>query len=41
MTRTPDILSTEIPPAARTRVRLPDTYAPSRVFRGWGPELGR
>lgn len=41
MNRTPDILNAEIPAAARPRVRLPDAYAPSGVFRGWGPELGR
>lgn len=41
MTRTHDILNSEIPATARPRVRLPDAYAPSRVFRGWGPELGR
>ena len=41
MTRTPDILNSELPATVRTRVRLPDSYAPGRVFHGWGPGLGR
>ena len=41
MTRMTDLQSSEIPVTARTRVRLPDAYAPSRVFHGWGPGLGR
>lgn len=41
MTRKPDIQNSEIPVTARTRVRLPDAYTPSRVFHGWGPDLGR
>lgn len=29
----------ELPRTARPRVRLPDAFAPARIFRGWGPEL--
>jgi hypothetical protein len=41
MTRRPDSLSRELPPTARTRVRLPDALASGAIFPGWGPELGR
>ncbi len=41
MTRRPDPIVSDLPVTARTRVRLPDAFAPSRVFPGWGPELGR
>jgi hypothetical protein len=40
MTRQP-VTSAELAPTARTRVRLPESYAPARFFPGWGPELGR
>ena len=38
MTRKPDSIRSELPFAARTRVRVPE---PARIFRGWGPDLGR
>jgi len=41
MTRKPDVLDSEVPVTARTRVRLPDHFAPGRVFHGWGPGLER
>ena len=41
MTRSPDITNTELPRTARSRVRLPEHFAPARLFQGWGPELGR
>jgi hypothetical protein len=41
MTRKTDSISSELPFAARTRVRLPEPFEPARIFRGWGPELGR
>jgi len=41
MTRKPDLQNSDLPVTARTRVRLPEAYAPSRVFHGWGPDLGR
>jgi hypothetical protein len=41
MTRTPENQGLEVPRTARTRVRLPDGFAPARLFAGWGPELGR
>jgi hypothetical protein len=41
MTRTPEPQSSEVPRTARSRVRLPENFAPVRLFRGWGPELGR
>jgi hypothetical protein len=40
MTRTFDTTS-DLAQTARTRVRLPETFAPARVFHGWGPGLGR
>lgn len=36
-----DLSSYELPPTARTRVRLPESFAPARIFSGWGPGLGR
>jgi len=41
MTRTSDRLNSDLPVTARTRVRLPDGFAPGRVFHGWGPGLER
>jgi hypothetical protein len=41
MTRKPDHLTGDLALTARTRVRLPETFAPARVFPGWGPDLGR
>jgi hypothetical protein len=41
MTRRPDPISSELPPTARSRVRLPDPLVTARIFPGWGPELGR
>jgi hypothetical protein len=40
MTRNPESTA-DLTPTARTRVRLPQSYAPARFFPGWGPELGR
>jgi hypothetical protein len=39
MTRRADISNSELPPTVRTRVRLPEPFAPSRIFQGWGPDL--
>ena len=39
MTRTIDSISHELPATARTRVRLPGSFVPARIFQGWGPEL--
>jgi hypothetical protein len=42
MTRKPDpVTSEELPITARTRVRLPDQIGSTRIFPGWGPDLGR
>jgi hypothetical protein len=41
MTRKPDLITADLPPGARTRVRLPDASSPARIFQGWGPGLGR
>ncbi len=41
MTRKPDPLSAELPSTARTRVRLPEPHGATRIFPGWGPDLGR
>jgi len=41
MTRRPDSLGVDLPATARTRVRLPDSLTPLRIFPGWGPDLGR
>jgi hypothetical protein len=41
MTRRPDLTTPDLALSARTRVRFPDTFAPARVFPGWGPDLGR
>ncbi len=41
MTRKPDPTTEELPVTARTRVRLPDAHGSSRIFQGWGPDLGR
>lgn len=40
MTRNPEPAA-DLPVTARTRVRLPDGFEGARIFRGWGPELGR
>ncbi len=40
MLRNPDITNRELPRTARCRVRLPEGFAPARLFQGWGPELG-
>jgi hypothetical protein len=34
-----DLLSAELGRTTRTRVRLPDTMVPTRVFSGWGPTV--
>jgi hypothetical protein len=39
MTRNADPITSGVPPTVRTRVRLPDPKAPSRLFQGWGPDL--
>lgn len=39
MTRRADFPATDVPSTARTRVRLPETLTPSRIFQGWGPDL--
>lgn len=41
MTRKPDPPTSELPITARTRVRLPDQIGSTRIFPGWGPDLGR
>jgi hypothetical protein len=38
MTRS-DSIASELSPTVRTRVRLPEPKAPSRLFQGWGPDL--
>jgi hypothetical protein len=32
-------VSSDLPPTARTRVRLPDAMAPAQIFPGWGPTV--
>jgi hypothetical protein len=39
MTHRPDPCTSELPRTARTRVRLPDTMAITRIFPGWGPTV--
>lgn len=39
MTRSSDPITSEFPPTVRTRVRLPEPKASSRLFQGWGPDL--
>ena len=39
MTRKTDSMSSELARSARTRVRLPDTLAATRIFQGWGPTV--
>jgi hypothetical protein len=39
MTRLAETITLELPPTVRTRVRLPEPKAPSRLFPGWGPGL--
>ncbi len=39
MTCTTDSTSAQLARTARTRVRLPDAMAPSRLFPGWGPTV--
>ena len=41
MTRRNDSINSELPFAARTRVRVPQPFAPAGIFGGWGPDLGR
>lgn len=41
MTRRPDIPVSELALTSRTRVRRPEVLAPTRIFPGWGPDLGR
>jgi hypothetical protein len=41
MTRKFDTHDTDLPRTVRPRVRLPEPFAPARVFQGWGPDLGR
>jgi hypothetical protein len=41
MTRKPDPMNAELALTARTRVRLPDRVEGTRLFPGWGPDLGR
>jgi hypothetical protein len=41
MTRQPDLTTSDLALTARTRVRMPESFAPARVFPGWGPGLGR
>lgn len=39
MTSKPDPSSVDLAPTARTRVRLPEPMAPTRLFHGWGPTV--
>jgi len=39
MTRKTDSVSSELARSARTRVRLPDSMASTRIFQGWGPTV--
>jgi hypothetical protein len=39
MTRRTDLPHSDLPPTARTRVRLPEPLAPVGLFQGWGPGL--
>jgi hypothetical protein len=39
MTHKPDSNSAELARTARTRVRLPEAMAPTRLFHGWGPTV--
>jgi hypothetical protein len=41
MTHKPDSFTAELPLGTRPRVRLPQTFAPARIFPGWGPGLER
>ena len=41
MTRKPDPINGELALTARTRVRLPERLETTRIFPGWGPDLGR
>jgi hypothetical protein len=34
-----DSSNAELARTARTRVRLPDAMAPTRLFQGWGPTV--
>jgi hypothetical protein len=40
MTRNPESTNPELPRSAR-RVRIPEGLVSTRLFAGWGPELGR
>ena len=39
MTSKTDSSSIDLSHAARTRVRLPQVTAPTRLFQGWGPTV--
>ena len=39
MTHKTDSSSAELARSARTRVRLPEPMAPTRLFQGWGPTV--
>jgi len=39
MTSTTDSSTADLSRTARTRVRLPETMAPTRLFQGWGPTV--
>jgi len=41
MIPSPDLISSDLPPTARTRVRVPRPMTTGRIFPGWGPDLGR
>ncbi|MFY9666067.1 MAG: hypothetical protein WAL67_01755 [Candidatus Cybelea sp.] len=41
MIRNLDPTTSDLALTARTRVRIPENFAPARVFPGWGPGLGR
>jgi len=39
MTHKTDPATAELARTVRTRVRLPETMAPTRLFQGWGPTV--
>jgi len=39
MTHKTDTSSLELTRSSRTRVRLPEPMAPTRLFQGWGPTV--
>jgi hypothetical protein len=39
MTNKTDFSNVELARTVRTRVRLPEAMAPTRLFQGWGPTV--